>query len=277
MTGLKKAIAAAGLAMAVPVSAPAQQAATATAEPAAAFELSVSNIMRGPEHVGTQPSDVTWTEDGRWIYFRWQPGGQAWDEPTGLYRVPATGGTPERLPDEEEESAAILLAAGDVSPDERWKVVAHRGDVYLLDRRSLDMRQLTETRAEDSSPVFRRDGRAIYFVRDDNLFELELERASLKQLTDIRAEREEREEPPAPQREFLEEQQLELFEAIRREKRREERAEERREAREAAAPPVVRIDPEERVQRLAVEPGGRYLVLEVGRPAEDARQTVVPG
>lgn len=40
------------------------------------FELSVSNIMRGPEHVGEPPSSVQWSADSRWIHFRWKPGGQ---------------------------------------------------------------------------------------------------------------------------------------------------------------------------------------------------------
>lgn len=265
MTGLRKAFTAAVVALVLPASADAQQLATTSAE-TAAFELSVSNIMRGPEHVGMPPENVAWTEDGRWVYFRWQPGGQPWDEPAGLYRVGAAGGTPERLAEEVEDSLAVLIADGDVSPDERWKVVSHRGDLHLMDRRSLEIRRLTRTQDEDSSPVFRRDGRAIYFVRDQNVYELDLERASLRQLTDVRAERPDCDEPGEPQRELLEEQQLELFEAIRREQRRRDRAEERRKAREAASPPVIRIDPEERVQRLVVEPGGRASCWRSGAP-----------
>ena len=44
------------------------------------FDLSVANIMRGPELVGTPPEDVQWSADSRWIYFRWKPGGRPWHD-----------------------------------------------------------------------------------------------------------------------------------------------------------------------------------------------------
>jgi hypothetical protein len=34
---------------------------------AQAIELTVPNIMRGPEHVGDPPQVVRWTDDGQWI------------------------------------------------------------------------------------------------------------------------------------------------------------------------------------------------------------------
>ena len=261
--------------VAIPALGHAQAAAVAQA-PETTFELSVANIMRGPEHVGSPPSFVRWTDDGRWIYFRWKPGGLAWHEEPSLYRVRANGGEPERLSDEAADSVAPLLASGDVSADKRRKVVAHDGDLYLVDRRSLDVRRLTDTRERESSPVFSRDGRTIYFVRGDNLFALGLEDGALRQLTDVRKGPEPKEKEAEGQRKFLEEQQKELFEHIRiREARREER-EARREAREAERPDPIHIERDERVMGLAVEPGGRFAVLRVGKQADGARQTMVP-
>ena len=74
--------------------------------PAAAqsgFELTVANIMRGPEHIGQSPGFVRWSEDGRWIYFRWLPGGHDWDDSPSTYRVSADGGEPVELTDEQED------------------------------------------------------------------------------------------------------------------------------------------------------------------------------
>jgi len=39
------------------------------------FELSVRNIMRGPELLGQAPAQIRWTDDSEWLYFRWRPGG----------------------------------------------------------------------------------------------------------------------------------------------------------------------------------------------------------
>ncbi len=241
------------------------------------FELTVPNIMRGPEHVGSGPSFVRWTDDGAWIYFTWKPGGTAWDEDRDLYRVRGRGGEPERLEDEVADSLRLYVAAGDISPDERWKVVSHRGDLWLIERRSLDARRLTDTRERESAPVFSRDGETVYFVRDDNVYALRLETAELRQVTDIRkGSPPEDEEEAEGQRGFLERQQDELFEHIRREAEEEEKREAREEARKATEPEPVYIPEGEEVWRVMVEPGERWALLQAGSRARDAKRTMVP-
>ena len=47
-----------------------------------AFELSIRNIMRAQENVGAAPSQIRWTDDSAWLYFRWRPGGLEWDAET---------------------------------------------------------------------------------------------------------------------------------------------------------------------------------------------------
>src|SRR5690606_28460226 len=128
---------------------------------------------------------IRWTDDGRWIYFLWKPGGRPWHEERALYRVPARGGAPERLSEEAADAVGPLLAQGEISPDGRWRVVTYDGDLFLIDRRSLNVRRLTDTRDRESSPVFSGDGRSIYFVRGDNLFQLTLADGTLSQLTDV--------------------------------------------------------------------------------------------
>ena len=245
-------------------------------EATSSFELSVANIMRGPEHVGEPPVAVRWTDDGNWVFFRWKPGGRPWHEDRALYRIPARGGEPERLSDEAADSLGILLADGDVSPDRRSRVVAYQGDLWHIDRRSLAVRRLTHTRDVEADPVFARDGKTIYFLRGDNLFALSLGDGSLRQLTDIRKGPEPREKKAEGQRKFLEDQQKELFEHIRIEVERQGREKARREAREARQPRPIYIDKDERVMGLAVEPGGRYAILRVGKQPADASQTLVP-
>jgi len=262
------------LGLAAPVSARAQ--AALAQEPISSFELTVANIMRGPEHVGEPPAMIRWTDDGRWIYFRWKPGGQPWHEERGLYRVPAQGGTPERLSDEAADSVAPLLAPGDISPDKRSRVVSYDGDLFLIDRRSLRVRRLTDTRDRETSPVFSGDGRSVYFVRGDNLFQLTLADGTLSQLTDVRKGPPRRDREAEGHRAFLETQQKELFEHISREAEARERREARQKAREAARPEPIHIANDENVMGISVEPAGRYALLRVGKPARDARQTMVP-
>ncbi|HEX4950840.1 MAG TPA: hypothetical protein VFZ34_29535, partial [Blastocatellia bacterium] len=36
------------------------------------FDLTIDNIMRGPELVGHAPSGVYWSRDSQRVYFRWK-------------------------------------------------------------------------------------------------------------------------------------------------------------------------------------------------------------
>ena len=36
------------------------------------FQLTIDNIMRGPNLVGTEPAQVRWSGDGSKIYFQWK-------------------------------------------------------------------------------------------------------------------------------------------------------------------------------------------------------------
>jgi dipeptidyl aminopeptidase/acylaminoacyl peptidase len=251
--------------------------ALATAAAAQDLELTVPSIMRGPELVGSPPSSVRWTEDGEWIYFRWRAGGLPWHEDPEPYRVPARGGPPEQVTDAHIDSVGPLLASGTVSEDRRWKAVSHDGDIWIIDRRTGEFRRLTATEDVEGSPAFSPDARTIYFIRGDDLFAVSRADGTIRQLTEVRKGPAEAEESEAEGLAgYLEAQQLELFEHLRREAEERERREAEREAREEAGRQPVRIEREERVFGLMVAPTERWALLHVGRRAEDARQTIVP-
>jgi hypothetical protein len=84
------------------------------------FDLTVQNIMRGPELYGREPGQVRFTADGQWIYFRWLEPGAKWNEDTKPYRVAArAGATPELVTDAHMDSVAPMLASGPKSRDGR--------------------------------------------------------------------------------------------------------------------------------------------------------------
>ena len=173
------------------------------------FELSVRNIMRGPELLGQAPTQVRWTDDSRWLYFRWRPGGLKWDDERSLYRVSADGGTPEKLDDDAEYDAAVLIAGGSLSRDRRWRISSVRGDLYLVDRRAMTTRRLTHTQDGEGSAIFSEDGRSVLFQRGGNVYRLTLESGELEQITRVSTSPAPEEDKEAEgQRGFLETQQL---------------------------------------------------------------------
>jgi len=211
MSLVRKAGAAVVLLAALAVSLPAQNAPAA----AAAFDLSIDNIMRGPELYGTAPTQVRFSDDSRFVYFRWRKPGV--DTADALYRVAVDGTIPELIPDTLADSLAP--SPGEWSRDRRLKVFAVRGDLYLWDASRSLRRRLTHTPAQESNPSFSPDGRTIYFAQGDNLFALSLEGASLTQLTDVRRGAEPRglsARDTTGQRGWLRGEQRRLFEFIRR-------------------------------------------------------------
>src|ERR671916_2139703 len=96
------------------------------------FDFSIDNIMRGPEHVGREPTDVQWTPDGKFIYFRWLEPGTDWREEMKPFRVNARAGArPERVTEAHMDTVGPLLQNGGRSRDGRYKATEYHGDLYL--------------------------------------------------------------------------------------------------------------------------------------------------
>lgn len=239
------------------------------------FDLTIREIMRGPELVGQAPEDVRWTDDGAWLYFRWLPGGSDWQAERELYRVRVPGGGPEPVPESERDSVEVLVASGDVSPDGAFRVVERDGDLYLVDRAAQTARRLTDTREAERSPRFTADGRGVLYRSADDLYELRLEGGAIRQLTDIRSGPAPRDDEEAEgHRKFLEEQQLELFEHVRRQAALEDSAEAREDRADDRPEPVYLDD--ERVASLDPSPDGTNVLLVARTAADEARDTRVP-
>lgn len=243
------------------------------------FELTITNIMRGPETYGREPQQVGWSADGRWIHFQWNEPGTDWREPLRPYRVRAVAGArPERLSDAALDTLGPGVAQGDLSADRRRRVVAWQGDLYVVELGRGTVRRLTQTVSGESHPTFSRDGARVFFIRDTNAFALDLATGFVRQLTDIR-------NGPAPkdsaaatgERGFLEREQRALLGTIRDELRADSIEKADRKAREARGLAPLYLQPGERVGSLSVSPSGDAAILVTTTPAgNQARRTIVP-
>jgi dipeptidyl aminopeptidase/acylaminoacyl peptidase len=258
-------------ALSLPLAAEAQQ---------ARFDLSIPNIMRGPELYGRTPSNPRFTPDGQWIYFNWLPPGTDWRENNKPYRVRAQeGAAPEQVTQAHMDSVGPSLANGHVATDGSRKVVSYGGDLYLIDLRANTTRRLTDTPAiSESNPVFANNANRVYFVRDGmNVLSLDLDTPLIRQVTNIRP-------GPAPaearkaegQRGALEEQQKALFGVIRDQVTRDSISRAERLAREADDIKPLYLRQNERVTGLTVSPAGTALILTTTISAQGNRQTIVP-
>jgi len=242
------------------------------------FDLSVASIMRGPELVGREPGNVQWSPDSRYVYFQWLAPGAKWSESTQPYRTRVgSNATPELVNRAHADSMAPILADGDLSPDRRRKVTSVRGDLWLVELPSGNLRQLTSTTESESAGAFNRDGRKIFFRRGANLFELELATGVVRQLTDIRT-------GPAPtnprpltgQRGWLAGEERRLLAVIDDRVTRDSVNRAERELREAAEARPLYLAPRESAGQLLASPDGRHVLVTTVTPVADAQNTIVP-
>jgi len=251
--------------------------AAASAPQRPAFELTIANMMRGPEVYGREPQRVRWSADGRMIYFYWNPPGTKWSEPPYPYRVRATpGATPERLTEAQIDSAGPLFADGSYTRDRRLKVTSYEGDLYLVDMRTSRVTRLTETVTNESSPSIVASGTGAFFVRDNNVYYIEFATGSVRQITDVRTGPAPRDSTYAGQRGTLRAQQTELFDAIRERARGDSLGRALLREHQSRQPKPLYLNAGEQVGQLSVSPSGSALLIQTFVPAPTARQTEVP-
>ena len=244
------------------------------------FDLSVKNIMRGPELTGREPGQVRFTADGAWLYFRWLPPGTAWNETLKPYRVAArAGATPEQVSDAHMDSVAPMLARGARTRDGRTEVLTAGGDLWLRRhaRPTITHHRLTQTNAAESDPRFSLDEREIFFVRENNVFALTLEGGLTRQVTDIRSGAAPR-EPDAARgsRAAVNDQQRDLLEVVRDQLRADSISKAARLAAEARQLPVVWIPQAERVGTVSISPDGKTAMISTFTPATGTKGSDVP-
>ncbi len=261
--------------------------ATSAQAPAAPFDLSVRNIMRGPELYGREPQNVRFSADGQWLYFRWLAPGAAWNEELQPYRVAArAGATPERVTDAHMDSVAPMLAEGrawtgaTAAPrGGRVEAVVANGDLWLRSRigTTVTLRRLTQTNAPETEAQPGLDGRTLLFVRENNVYALDVTTGLTRQLTDIRSGAAPKDpEAPTPQRAALAAQQRFLLEVVRDELKADSIAKAARTAAEARRLPTIWIPTAERISSVTVSPAANAALITTYTPPQNARGSDVP-
>ncbi|MDH5643016.1 MAG: DPP IV N-terminal domain-containing protein, partial [Gemmatimonadota bacterium] len=150
------------------------------------FDLSVRNIMRGPDLVGRSPTAfrggwASWSPDSRYVYFNWEQAGV--DTVETIYRVAIGDNTVERFPDADADT--IVAGNGVWTRDMRRAAYAISGDLFLWDEG--EIRRLTKTDQRETSPAWSPDGETLFFQSNNDVFAWHLANGAIEQMTDIRS------------------------------------------------------------------------------------------
>ena len=248
---------------------------TAPKAPPHTFNLTVDSIMRGPRLVGYQPERVYWSQDSQRVYFRWKQADEPRLKEMSLYVVNRDGSGLKRLSDDEARQAPP--ANGELSKDKSMTVFTDEGDIFIYDNAKHARRQLTRTVDAETNAHFSFDQRKVYFTRQNNLYVMSLDGASLEQLTDIRIGA-----GPTPtstpkgtdSQEYLKKEERALLDAVREKAEQREEQEKKRKEREKRKP--FGIPTGQNTTNLVLSPDGKYVVATISEPGTGAKNIIVP-
>lgn len=233
--------------------------------------LTVEKIMRDPKWIGTSPSNVFWSEDGKKVYFNWNPDATKFDS---LYSVSTSGKDIKKVAASERRNLPSM--AGSYNKARTKKVYEKNGDIFLLDIKSGKTQKLTNTVERESSPSFSFDEKKVLYLRDSNLYAFNTATSQLNQLTDFRKGR----KPAAtddkdPQRAWLKKQQLGLFDVIKEREAAKEATKKQQEIDAPARPAEIYLD-DKIVSNVTLSPDERYISYQLISRPKNAKITIVP-
>ncbi|HSH00540.1 MAG TPA: DPP IV N-terminal domain-containing protein, partial [candidate division Zixibacteria bacterium] len=228
--------------------------------------------MQGEKFVGALPGTPWWSDDGRWIHFRWNP---EFADTDSLYRVAPAGGAPEKVPLTEQVTARTTT--GIYSRDFSHKLYTSSGDLYALDVASGDVVQITNTLEVESDASYTGDERGVVYRRGNDLYLWDAESGSVEQLTDFRSGREPNtdKEPAADNERWIKSQERRLFTTLEERLAREERREETDDPL-ALQRPLTIYTQIKHLTSVALSPDTRFVTFILEERTGDGRGTVVP-
>ncbi|NNF59683.1 MAG: prolyl oligopeptidase family serine peptidase [Rhodothermaceae bacterium] len=239
--------------------------------------LTVDLITQDPETwIGAWPTDAFWTDDGAWVYVRWNPQGQF--ESDSLFKARAESGELVQLTAEERRNLPPRFQgwhADRLAYDAAFtrRVFDRDGDLFVYDLAADGLLRLTRTSARESGPRFSPDGHRVIYQQGDQLFALDLETGATEQRTDLREGTESADDQPSEQDAYLQAQQTRLFDVLRERARRDSLQEAAAEREDAVieAPPTFYVG-DKSVRQLQLDPTERFVTFTLSTRS-DATQT----
>ncbi len=233
-------------------------------------ELTVKKIMQGPKYVGNLPGQPWWSEDGKTIYFNWNPENADSDS---LYRVDPKAGTPEKVSLADQKNMPSRF--GVYTRDYRRKVYTQNGDIFLYDVRRGELKQLTKTSSRESNVTFTQDESGLIFRNGNSLFQWDLASGAITEVIEFKSGKKPPEKPGKKSdiEEFLKHEELQLISILKERKDKRDTSSEARKALEDNVP--VAYIGKDRVQNIQLSPDGRYVSVSLREQQQNLR-TIVP-
>lgn len=230
--------------------------------------LQIDQIMQGEGFVGYSPEGISWSQDGKKVYFYWNP---EQDTLRSMYQLEVGRTVPEKM--STEKIRAMQPASGVYNQDYSKKLFAQQGDLFLADLITGTVRVITRTVEREDSPAFSGDQRRVTFIRNNNLYVWDAEDGSTVQWTDFRSGNEPAEKKAGTAESWLKQDQLQWFEVL---EWRKAQADARASRNELLEPdrPAVYYTGSKSISGIQASPDLHFVTFRLVRRAESTRTEV---
>ncbi|MBB5207857.1 S9 family peptidase [Chiayiivirga flava] len=233
----------------------------------AATPLTMEQIMADPDWIGPAVESPYWSLDGKRVLYSLKREGSPLRD---VHAVDVATGTSSKL----DDAALASLDGGEpvYEPGSRNRVLFVRnGDVFLRDRASGALTQLTRTDAVESSPRFRADGRAALFQSGDDWMSVDLGTRLVSTLAVLKTEKD---PDAAPEPDALRDMQLRLIATLAKERADRDALKAQDAARRGVdpsrAPAPIYLGEKLRIVSSALSPDARWLLVATAPQGDEA-------
>jgi dipeptidyl aminopeptidase/acylaminoacyl peptidase len=222
-----------------------------------------------PKWMGTSPSDISWSEDSKVIYFKWNPDKNKADS---LYSIAIREQTIKKVDPAFRRS---LPAQGVYTHSRTQKVFARNGDIFWLDIKSGKIRQLTNTTDPETSPSFSRDEQKVVFMQGDNVYTWQLQTGELTQVTNFKKGSKKTEPKDSEQDKWLKADQLRTSEIVKERTANWKATEKQQKNDQPKRVKEIYLD-EKNLSGVLLSPDERFVTYRLSQAAKGVKTAVVP-
>jgi dipeptidyl aminopeptidase/acylaminoacyl peptidase len=233
--------------------------------------LTVEKIMRDQKWIGTSPSNLYWSADGRTLFFSWNPERADADS---VYYITLTDRTPKKASYEMRQR----IPSGNSIVYNRSKTAyayTRSGDVYFFEEKTKQERRVTQTTETESAPQFIGNDSKLVYTRAQNLFAWDIVSGETVQLTNFQRGTAPKEPVQNVQESWLQQDAIAMSEVVRERKRK----------RDSTDAINKRLRPKElrsiymedkNLFAPAISANGRFVLYRLSKQATNAKNTVIP-
>ena len=253
-------------------------------------KLTVEKIMRDPKWIGSSPSNIYWSNDGKYLFFSWNPEKAASDS---LYYITKDNLTPRKAPVALWQNS--LRASSVVYNNAHTLFIYSKdGDIFFTDIKSGKEKRITQTTDYESNPVFSFNETKIVYSKTQNLFAWDIINGSTIQLTNFQkgtvpaaeskpanqrrgqVSREEKKDNLNAEEKWLQKDQLQNFDVLKSRK-------EKRDITDSLNKLLpkqkelksIYVD-DKNINDVTISPDGKFVTYRLYKAPSDVKNTIVP-